>query len=258
MVDVMDPNYCNVCKGVPTVRLVTECKHVYCKECLLPWLSKSTTCPYCNKQLHRSYFGREIDQRNEPLAEKLKLTVGAFDEDRHHQFVYFNTGKVVRQIVIVNVSNMRPQVEFSNRSEFNAIFTINETLVTVLTPLFGRKNDENRVYGQSSVTIRGEYYPMFENITIHIEKSSQKLSEYEPHQKVLSSNTRWSKAFVSRINAFKEHIKMSLDKEVEEINDEKSKEKDENSNNQTGMKEMNQATVVGGINQEEVNQEQQG
>lgn len=51
---------------------------------------------------------------------------------------------------------------------------------------------------------------------------------------------------------------MSLDKEVEEINDEKSKEKDENSNNQTGMKEMNQATVVGGINQEEVNQEQQG
>lgn len=231
--------------------MVTECKHVYCEQCLLPWLSKSTTCPYCNKGLHRSHFGQEVDNRNEPLAEKLKLTVGAFDEDRHHQFIYFNTGKVPRQIVIANVSNMRPQVEFSNRSEFNAIFTIDETLITVLTPLFGRRNDENRVFGQSSVTIRGEYYPVFENITIHIGKSSQKLSEYEPHQKVLSSNTRWSKAFVTRINAFKEHIKMS-GKELKELSQEKSKGKDES--NENGMKEMNEGMIVG--NQEEVNQEQ--
>lgn len=248
----MDPNYCNVCKGVPTQRLVTECKHVYCEQCLLPWLSKSTTCPYCHKELHRSYFGQEIDNRNEPLAEKLKLTVGAFDEDRHHQFIYFNTGKVLRQIIIVNVSNMRPQVEFSNRSEFNAIMTIDETLITVLTPLFGRRRDENRVFGQSSVTIRGEFYPLFENITIHIEKSSQKLSEYEPHQKVLSSNTRWSKAFVSRITEFKRFIEMSR-KEEKEMNDEKTKGKDQS--NENGVKESHEETTVVG-NQEEVNQEQ--
>lgn len=244
----MDPNFCSICKGAPTDRLVTECKHYYCKDCLLPWLSKSTTCPYCNKQLHRSNFGAEIDSRDEPLAEKLKLTVGAFDEDRHHQFIYFNTGHVIRQIIIVNVSNMRPQVEFSNRSDFNAILTIDESLVTVLTPLFGRRNEDNstRIYGQSSVVIRGEYYPMFENITIHVEKSSQQLSNYEPHQKLLSAPTRWSKAFVARITAFKEHIQSLKTEKNEKVVDVKeSSEKDEDSS--VTIKELNQSTV----NQEE-------
>ena len=228
----MDLNFCSICKGVPGQRLVTECKHVFCKQCLLPWLSKSTTCPYCNKELHRSCFGTEVDDRSEPLAEKLKLTVGAFDEERHHQFLYFDVGRPLRQIMVVNASNMRPQVEFSNRSEFNAVFAINQSLVTVLTPLFGRPNElnVNRIYGKSSVTIRGEHYPMFEDIDIHIEKSCLRLSTYDPHVKLLTNGTRWSRAFVARMNAFKEHI-TSLKEET--------KEKDQKS----VIKNLNEANV---------------
>ena len=243
----MDLNYCNICKGVPDERLITGCKHVYCKSCLLPWLGKSTNCPYCHKELHRHLFGQELDSRNETLAEKLKLTVGAFDEERHHQFVYFNTGQVLRQIVVVNVSNMRPQVEFSNRSEFNAVLTIDDALVTVLTPLFARRNEDNvnRVYGQSSVTIRGEYYTVFENITIHVGKSSLTLATYEPHQKLLTSQTRWSKAFVARMNAFKEHIQSMKSQEEK---DEKLKEEKvlKEANEKDEVKELNQSSYQPG------------
>lgn len=177
------------------------------------------------------------------------MTVGAFDEERHHQFIYFSTGQVIRQIVIMNVSNMRPQVEFSNRSEFNAILTMDETLVTVLTPLFGRRREDNgiRVFGKSSVIIRGEYYPTFESITIHVEKSSQQMSTYEQHQKLLSANTRWSKAFVSRINSFREHIqRLEKEKEKEEKLKQGSKANDEKDSLIT---ELNQPIV--GVNQEE-------
>ena len=34
----------------------THCNHLYCKECLIKWVSSNhTTCPYCRDTIHKVY-----------------------------------------------------------------------------------------------------------------------------------------------------------------------------------------------------------
>lgn len=42
---------CSICLEESKAPFTTECKHIFCKECLDSWRAISNTCPYCRTNL---------------------------------------------------------------------------------------------------------------------------------------------------------------------------------------------------------------
>ena len=38
---------CTICRAVPCEPVITSCSHIFCKECINGWLSRSAACPVC-------------------------------------------------------------------------------------------------------------------------------------------------------------------------------------------------------------------
>ena len=38
---------CTICKGVPSMPVITPCSHMYCSPCIKAWLSSASSCPDC-------------------------------------------------------------------------------------------------------------------------------------------------------------------------------------------------------------------
>ena len=48
---------CTICKGVPTLPVVTTCSHIYCRTCILAWLETASACPVCRTYLNEHDIG---------------------------------------------------------------------------------------------------------------------------------------------------------------------------------------------------------
>ncbi|XP_039632004.1 RING finger protein 151 [Polypterus senegalus] len=53
-VEVPDPDLiCTICHGVMRCPVRIVCKHIFCKRCILQWLRRHESCPYCRKPVHK-------------------------------------------------------------------------------------------------------------------------------------------------------------------------------------------------------------
>uniref|UniRef100_A0A2K5D8I1 Ring finger protein 151 n=1 Tax=Aotus nancymaae TaxID=37293 RepID=A0A2K5D8I1_AOTNA len=61
---------CSVCHGVLKKPVKLPCSHIFCKKCILQWLTRQKTCPCCRKQVKR----RKIIYEN-----KLRKTISRLE-----------------------------------------------------------------------------------------------------------------------------------------------------------------------------------
>ena len=66
--DIMDKKQCQVCfdnfKDEDKIAKL-PCKHLYHKDCILPWLEKHNTCPVCRHELPTDSFTYENNRQNQ-------------------------------------------------------------------------------------------------------------------------------------------------------------------------------------------------
>ena len=51
---IIEPELCSICLEEPDNKIILECEHIFCKECVFTWLCKCTgdfNCPMCRKSI---------------------------------------------------------------------------------------------------------------------------------------------------------------------------------------------------------------
>jgi hypothetical protein len=62
--DIQADDRCTICfEGFTNINdavKIRDCKHVFCRECLLRWLKQSNSCPMCRSQLYKRLRSRRL------------------------------------------------------------------------------------------------------------------------------------------------------------------------------------------------------